>query len=216
MKIGNATHPPAATRNSGDVPVAGNELQRPHRHLLFLRRFPGARQLRPTFVPTAGDHFFEGAGVAMFIDARGFLPLAGGGTGAPLPDPFDQRRRAYPQSDAGNSGARKRIRSCADCGAATGSSPTTATWWIFSPVLDGGFLPVGNTDNERAFCWLLQTRQRFGDLPDKARCSTRFELAADLAHGEFNFLLATREFLPRMPRRNSPASCGGHRSRRPI
>lgn len=36
----------------------------------------------------------------------------------------------------------------------------------FSPVLDGTFRPVGNTDSERAFCYLLQAlRQRFGDTP---------------------------------------------------
>ena len=34
----------------------------------------------------------------------------------------------------------------------------------FAPALDGSFVPVGNTDSERAFCWLLQSlRQRFGD-----------------------------------------------------
>ena len=33
----------------------------------------------------------------------------------------------------------------------------------FDPALDGSFLPVGNTDSELIFCWLLQSlRQRFG------------------------------------------------------
>jgi hypothetical protein len=48
-------------------------------------------------------------------------------------------------------------------------------YWVFAhngnlpgvqPELDGSFLPVGNTDSERVFCWLLQSlRQRFGDTP---------------------------------------------------
>lgn|SRR5487761_2744220 len=33
----------------------------------------------------------------------------------------------------------------------------------FDPVLDGTFIPVGDTDSERIFCWMLQRlRQRFG------------------------------------------------------
>ncbi len=33
----------------------------------------------------------------------------------------------------------------------------------FAPALDGSFIPVGLTDSERAFCWLLQElRRRFG------------------------------------------------------
>src|SRR6476469_7869500 len=35
----------------------------------------------------------------------------------------------------------------------------------FAPVLDGPFRTVGNTDSERAFCFLLQElRRRFGDV----------------------------------------------------
>ncbi len=63
----------------------------------------------------------------------------------------------------------------------------------FHPALDGAFRPAGQTDSERAFCWLLQRlQQRFGDqLPDWP------ELAATLTpwlheiaeHGRFNLLL---------------------------
>ncbi len=36
----------------------------------------------------------------------------------------------------------------------------------FHPRLDGSFLPTGQTDSERAFCWLLQQlRRRFGRQP---------------------------------------------------
>lgn len=69
----------------------------------------------------------------------------------------------------------------------------------FQPALDGSFLPVGLTDSERAFCWLLQQlRQRFGST-----CPQRDELFAALhaltlevaRHGEFNFLLSNGDGL---------------------
>jgi glutamine amidotransferase len=63
----------------------------------------------------------------------------------------------------------------------------------FHPALDGSFTPAGQTDSERAFCWLMQKlAQRFGNhLPGWP------ELAATLTpwihevaeHGRFNFLL---------------------------
>jgi glutamine amidotransferase len=52
-------------------------------------------------------------------------------------------------------------------------------YWIFAhngnlfdfmPQLDGSFIPVGLTDSERAFCWLLQElRRRFGSQPPRPR-----------------------------------------------
>ena len=63
----------------------------------------------------------------------------------------------------------------------------------FHPALDGSFTPAGETDSERAFCWLMQRlQQHFGSrLPDWP------ELAATLTpwlheiaeHGRFNLLL---------------------------
>ena len=69
----------------------------------------------------------------------------------------------------------------------------------FAPALDGSFVPVGNTDSERAFCWLLQSlRQRFGDRrPDDAELFDALH-ALTLAiaeHGEFNFLLSNGDWL---------------------
>lgn len=64
----------------------------------------------------------------------------------------------------------------------------------FSPILDGPFRPVGNTDSEWAFCYLLQElRRRFGDgspalplLTDALR-----QLTSDIArHGPFNMMLS--------------------------
>ena len=64
----------------------------------------------------------------------------------------------------------------------------------FTPAFDGSFLPVGNTDSERAFCWLLQElRQRFGSTaPATADLfAALHELTLSVAaFGEFNFLLA--------------------------
>ena len=69
----------------------------------------------------------------------------------------------------------------------------------FSPVLDGSCLPVGNTDSERAFCWILQTlRQRFGNTAPAAEAlfDAVREIALELgARGEFNFLLAGSDCL---------------------
>jgi glutamine amidotransferase len=63
----------------------------------------------------------------------------------------------------------------------------------FHPALSGAFTPAGQTDSERAFCWLMQRlQQHFGNhLPDWP------ELAATLTpwlheiaeHGRFNLLL---------------------------
>jgi glutamine amidotransferase len=40
----------------------------------------------------------------------------------------------------------------------------------FAPELDGSFLPVGTTDSERAFCYILQQmRHRFGGFTGIAR-----------------------------------------------
>jgi predicted glutamine amidotransferase len=69
----------------------------------------------------------------------------------------------------------------------------------FRPAFDGSFLPVGDTDSERIFCWLLQNlRKRFDDaLPP------RDELFAELHRltlplsdeGSLNFLLSDGEWL---------------------
>ncbi len=66
----------------------------------------------------------------------------------------------------------------------------------FNPVLDGPFRPVGNTDSERAFCYLLQQlRLRFGDAQAPAQDALRAalsELVPGIAgHGTFNMLLAS-------------------------
>src|SRR3954465_9325092 len=63
----------------------------------------------------------------------------------------------------------------------------------FAPLLDGAFRPVGNTDSELAFCYLLQElRGRFGNtrpnLPELTAALQ--ELTQEIAtHGPFNVML---------------------------
>ena len=76
-------------------------------------------------------------------------------------------------------------------------------YWVFAhngdlkqfyPVLDGAFRPVGDTDSERAFCFLLQElRARFGDVaPPLAQLRAALaELVGGIAaHGAFNLMLS--------------------------
>ena len=64
----------------------------------------------------------------------------------------------------------------------------------FNPELFGQFTPVGQTDSERAFCYILEAlRRRFpGGEPGRSQLFAAIrELAAEIgAHGEFNFLLS--------------------------
>jgi glutamine amidotransferase len=64
----------------------------------------------------------------------------------------------------------------------------------FAPLLDGAFRPVGTTDSERAFCYLLQQlRRRFGDTPPSLETLkvAIAELTREIAtHGVFNMMLS--------------------------
>lgn len=64
----------------------------------------------------------------------------------------------------------------------------------FAPTLDGAFRPVGTTDSEWAFCYLLQQlRRRFGDTPPQLPALTEAvrELCAEIAaYGTFNMMLS--------------------------
>ena len=80
-------------------------------------------------------------------------------------------------------------------------------YWIFAhngnladyaPALDGSFLPVGQTDSERAFCHLLQIlRQRFPVCPERTVLQAALdEFAAQVRpYGQFNFLLSNGDCL---------------------
>ncbi len=81
-------------------------------------------------------------------------------------------------------------------------------YWIFAhnghlpefrPALDGSFVPVGDTDSELIFCWLMQSlRQRFGMTAP--RREVLFEVLAELTlelapTGIFNYLLSNGDCL---------------------
>jgi predicted glutamine amidotransferase len=80
-------------------------------------------------------------------------------------------------------------------------------YWVFAhngdlkdyaPRLHGSFHPVGNTDSERAFCWLMQELAKsHADVPPVAELTlTLRELVPQIArHGTFNFLLSHGEAL---------------------
>jgi glutamine amidotransferase len=68
----------------------------------------------------------------------------------------------------------------------------------FHPKLHAAFRPVGDTDSERAFCWLLQELAKnhasVPSVPDLTE--TLRELVAPIAqHGSFNFLLGNGDAL---------------------
>jgi predicted glutamine amidotransferase len=68
----------------------------------------------------------------------------------------------------------------------------------FEPRLHGAFKPVGQTDSERAFCWLMQELAKaHADVPSVTELScTLRELVAQLArHGTFNMLLSNGQAL---------------------
>ena len=68
----------------------------------------------------------------------------------------------------------------------------------FAPRLHGSFKPVGNTDSERAFCWIMQELAKsHAGVPSVQELSiTLRELAAHIApHGTFNFLLSNGQAL---------------------
>jgi glutamine amidotransferase len=68
----------------------------------------------------------------------------------------------------------------------------------FAPRLHGAFRPVGDTDSERAFCWLMQELAKaHAGVPGVDELSgTLRELLPQLArHGTFNLLLSNGQAL---------------------
>lgn len=80
-------------------------------------------------------------------------------------------------------------------------------YWVFAhngdlrdykPNLHGSFRPVGNTDSEQAFCWLLQELAKsHAGVPSVSELTcTLTELVPQIAtHGTFNFLLSNGQAL---------------------
>lgn len=146
-----------------------------------------------------GVAFFEGRGVRMFLD--------------PQPSsvsPVAELVRHYPIRSL-NVIAHIRKATQGPVGLENTHPFMRELWgryWIFAhngnlttyaPLLDGSFLPVGQTDSERAFCHLLQTlRLRFPAGPPErpALHQALEEFAAQMrSHGPFNFLLSNGDCL---------------------
>ena len=80
-------------------------------------------------------------------------------------------------------------------------------YWVFAhngdlkdfwPRLHANFRPVGNTDSERAFCWIMQemAKSHAGVPTVEELTLTLRELSAQIAkHGTFNFLLSNGQAL---------------------
>jgi predicted glutamine amidotransferase len=68
----------------------------------------------------------------------------------------------------------------------------------FAPRLHAAFKPVGDTDSERAFCWLMQELAKaHADVPsiDELGATLRELLPVLAAHGTFNMLLSNGQAL---------------------
>ena len=68
----------------------------------------------------------------------------------------------------------------------------------FHPRLHGAFRPVGDTDSERAFCWLMQELAKaHASVPnvDELSHTLRELLPVLRAHGSFNMLLCNGQAL---------------------
>jgi predicted glutamine amidotransferase len=68
----------------------------------------------------------------------------------------------------------------------------------FAPRLHGAFRPVGDTDSELAFCWLMQELAKaHAGVPSiqELSCTLRELLPQPAAHGSFNVLLSNGQAL---------------------
>jgi glutamine amidotransferase len=141
-----------------------------------------------------GIAFFEGAGVRHFVDHE-----------AAISSPIAELIKRYPIK---SKNVIAHIRKATQGRIALENChpfvrELWGRYWVFAhngdlkdfiPVLDGAFRPVGNTDSERAFCYLLQElRRRFGDTapPQTALSNALRELCGAVAgHGTFNMMLS--------------------------
>ena len=145
-----------------------------------------------------GIAFFEGRGARVFLDP-----------GAAADSPIAELIRRYPiKSKLVISHIRKatvgevKLQNCHPF-----VRELWGRYWVFAhngdlknyaPHLHGHFRPVGSTDSEHAFCWLMQELAKaHATLPPVAELTrTLRELAPQVArHGTFNFLMSNGEAL---------------------
>ncbi len=145
-----------------------------------------------------GIAFFEGAGVRLLVDAQ-----------SARHSPVAEMVRRYPiKSENIIAHIRKATQGRI---ALENTHPFVrelwGRYWVFAhngdlqryaPRLHGAFRPVGETDSERAFCWLLQELAKaHAALPPVAELTaTLRELMPQIAaHGSFNCMLSNGQAL---------------------
>jgi glutamine amidotransferase len=142
-----------------------------------------------------GIAFFEGAGVRHFVDHQ-----------AAIASPIAELIKRYPIK---STNVIAHIRKATQGRVALENChpfvrELWGQYWVFAhngdlkefaPVLDGAYRPVGSTDSEQAFCYLLQQlRARFGDCrPQLAELRSALSaLVHEIAtHGTFNMMLSS-------------------------
>ena len=141
-----------------------------------------------------GIAFFEGAGVRHFVDHQ-----------AAIASPIAELIKQYPIKST-NVIAHIRKATQGQVALENCHPFVRELWgkyWVFAhngdlkefaPVLDGAFRPVGTTDSELAFCYVMQElRRRFGDHAPalEALRGALAELASEIAtFGTFNMTLS--------------------------
>jgi glutamine amidotransferase len=145
-----------------------------------------------------GIAFFEGAGVRLFVDAQ-----------SARHSPVAEMVRRYPiRSDNIVAHIRKATQGRV---ALENTHPFQrelwGRYWVFAhngdlkgyaPRLHASFRPVGSTDSELAFCWLMQelSKSHARVPPVLELTRTLRELVPRIArHGTFNFMLSNGEAL---------------------
>lgn len=142
-----------------------------------------------------GIAFFEGAGVRHFVDHQ-----------AAIASPIAELIKRYPIKST-NVIAHIRKATQGQVALENCHPFVRELWgqyWVFAhngdlkefhPFLNGAFRPVGTTDSERAFCYILQQlRARFGEQrPALAELHAALDALVDeiAAHGTFNMLLSS-------------------------
>jgi predicted glutamine amidotransferase len=145
-----------------------------------------------------GIAFFEGRGVRLFIDPE-----------SARASPVAQMVKDYPIRSP-NVIAHIRKATVGSVALANCHPFVRELWgryWVFAhngdlrdyaPALHGHFRPVGDTDSERAFCWLMQELDKaHASVPSVGELSrTLRELLPQPArHGSFNLLLSNGQAL---------------------
>jgi len=145
-----------------------------------------------------GIAFFEGRGVRSFVDAR-----------AADDSPVAELIKRYPIRST-NVVAHIRKATVGRVALENTHPFTRELWgryWVFAhngdlkdyhPRLHASFRPVGDTDSERAFCWLMQELSKeHARVPEPlALAETLAELLPNItARGNFNFVLSNGEAL---------------------